>query len=240
MSERFEHSASHDELRDDLAAYALGALEEPEAERLRAHLEGCEECRRQLRWLEPAVELLPRTVEQLEAPLRVRETLLETVRREAPPEAREPPRAPRESWWRRLGPAVWRPATAVAAAVMLVIGAVAGYLIGEPNGGGTTTLQAQAMPNAKRASGTLARNGSSGILSVQGMPTLASNQVYEVWVQRGRTLEPSSLFVPRSNHSAEAAVPDGLDGADAVLVTKEPRGGTRQPTSSPVLSVQVN
>ena len=240
MSERFEHSASHDELRDDLAAYALGALEEPEAERLRAHLEGCEECQRQLRWLEPAVELLPRTVEQLEPPPRVRETLLQTVRREAPPEAREPPRAPRESWWHRLGPAVWRPATAVAAAVMLVIGAVAGYLIGEPNGGGTTTLQAQAMPNAKKASGTLARDGNSGILSVQGMPTLASNQVYEVWVQRGRKLEPSSLFVPRTNHSAEAAVPDGLDGADAVLVTKEPRGGTRQPTSSPVLSVQVN
>ena len=36
----------HDELRDDLAAYALGALEEDEAERLRPHLETCEDCRR--------------------------------------------------------------------------------------------------------------------------------------------------------------------------------------------------
>ena len=86
------------------------------------------------------------------------------------------------------------------------------------------------MPNSKKASGTLARDGSSASSSVQGMPTLASNQVYEVWVQRGRKLEPSSLFAPRTNHSAEAAVPDGLDGADAVLVTKEPRGGSRQPT----------
>ena len=76
MSERFQNSASHDELREDLAAYALGALEEPEAERLRAHLEGCEECRRQLRWLEPAVELLPRTVEQLEPPVRLRLSLI--------------------------------------------------------------------------------------------------------------------------------------------------------------------
>jgi anti-sigma-K factor RskA len=240
MSDRFDHPAGHDEFRDDLAAYALGALEEPESERLRAHLEGCEECRRQLRWLEPAVELLPRTVEQLEPPARVRDSLLETVQAEAPPAAREPPRPARDSWWRRLGLGMWRPATAVAAAAMLVVGAVAGYLIGEPNGAGTTTLQAQAMPNAKRASGTLARNGNSGILRVQGMPTLASNQVYEVWVQRGRKLEPSSLFVPRTNHSAEAAVPDGLDGADAVLVTKEPRGGSQKPTSSPVLSVQVN
>jgi len=239
MSERFAQPENHDELRDDLAAYALGALDEAEAERLRAHLEGCEECRRQLRWLEPAVELLPRTVEQLKPPERLRERLLDTVRAEAP-EAREPPRPARDGWWHRLGIAVWRPATAVAAAVMLVIGAVAGYLIGEPNGGGTTTLEAQAMPNAPQAQGTLARDGSSGILRVQGMPTLASNQVYEVWVQRDGNLEPSSLFVPRSNHSAEAAVPSGLDGAQAVLVTKEPRGGSKQPTSSPVLSVQLN
>ena len=240
MSERSGQSAGHDELRDDIAAYALGALEEPEAERLRAHLERCDECQRRLRWLEPAVELLPRTVEQLEPPARVRETLLETVRAEAPQEAREPPRAARESWWHRLGLAFLRPATAVAAAVMLVIGAVAGYLIGEPNGGGTSTLEAQAMPNAPHAQGTLERDGSSGILRVQGMPTLASNQVYEVWVQRNGKLEPSSLFVPRTDHSADAAVPEGLDGADAVLVTREPRGGSEQPTSSPVLSVQLN
>jgi anti-sigma-K factor RskA len=239
MSERFRQPENHDELRDDLAAYALGALSEPEAERLKAHLEGCEECRRQLRWLEPAVEVLPRTVEQLEPPERLRETLLGTVRAEAP-EPREPPRVARESRWHRIGLAVWRPATAVAAAVMLVLGAVAGYLIGEPNGGGTSTLEAQAMPNAPQASGTLERDGNSGILRVQGMPTLASNQVYEVWIQRDGQFEPSSLFVPRTNRSADAAVPDGLDGADAVLVTKEPRGGSRQPTSSPVLSVRLN
>jgi anti-sigma-K factor RskA len=240
MSERPGQPAGHDELRDDLAAYALGALEDAEAKRLRAHLEGCEECRHRLRWLEPAVELLPRTVEQLEPPARLRETLLDTVRTEAP-EAREPPARPaRAGWWHRLGHAVWRPATAVAAAVMLVLGAVAGYLIGEPNGGGTTTFEAQAMPNASQAQGALARDGNSGILRVQGMPELASNQVYEVWVQRHGNLEPSSLFVPRADHSADAAVPSGLDGADAVLVTKEPRGGSQQPTSSPVLTVQLN
>jgi anti-sigma-K factor RskA len=240
MSDRFRQPAEHEEFRDDLAAYALGALDEPEAERLRAHLEGCEECRRQLRWLEPAVELLPRTVEQLEPPERLRASLLDTVRAEAPEAAREAPQAARGGWWHRLGLAVWRPATAVAAAVTLVIGAVAGYLIGEPTGGGTSTLQAQAMPNAPGATGTLARDGASGILRVQHMPTLASNQVYEVWVQRDGKLEPSSLFVPRKDRSADAAVPDGLDGADAVLVTKEPRGGSAQPTTSPVLSVQLN
>ena len=89
---------SHNELRDDLAAYALGALEEAEAERVRIHLDRCEECRRQLRWLEPAVELLPRTVEQLEPPPGLRDSLLETVRAETPAAAREPPRRASAGW----------------------------------------------------------------------------------------------------------------------------------------------
>jgi anti-sigma factor RsiW len=52
----------HDRHRDDLAAYALGALDEDEGEELRAHLEHCDECRQHLRWLQPAVDLLPRAV----------------------------------------------------------------------------------------------------------------------------------------------------------------------------------
>jgi anti-sigma-K factor RskA len=241
MSERFSRTPSHDEFRDDLAAYALGALEEPEAARLEAHLEGCDECRRHLRWLEPAVDVLPRTVEQREPPEQLRERLMDTVRAEAPPVGPDPSRSQAAGWWRRLGTSMWRPATAVAATAMLIVGVVAGYLIAEPGGGGsTTTFEAQAMPNAPNASGSLARNGGAGILRVRGMPTLASDQVYEVWVQHGDRLDPSSLFVPRSNHTAEAAVPRGLDGADAILVTREPRGGTKKPTSSPLLSVQLN
>lgn len=240
MTERSGQSPSHDELRDDLAAYALGALEEAEAERLRAHLETCEDCRRQLRWLEPAVELLPRTVEQLEPPPRLRNSILDGVRAELPPAAREPPRRAAAGRWRSLGISLWRPATAVAAAAMLVVGVVAGYLLHEPGGGNTSTLQAQAMPNAPKASGVLERDGGSGILRVVGMPSLARDQVYEVWIQRDGKVEPSSLFVPRRNHTADAAVPGQLNGADAVLVTKEPRGGSRQPTSSPLLSVQLD
>jgi hypothetical protein len=33
------------------------------------------------------------------------------------------------------------------------------------------------------------------------------------------------------------AVPDDLSGAQAVLVTREPRGGSRAPSEEPILSV---
>ena len=68
------------------------------------------------------------------------------------------------------------------------------------------------------------------------LPALPRDDVYEVWVERDGALEPSSLFVPRRDGSAEAAVPGSLDGADAVLVTREPRGGSREPTSRPTPS----
>jgi hypothetical protein len=61
-----------------------------------------------------------------------------------------------------------------------------------------------------------------------------------VWVERDGKPQPSSLFVPRRDHSADAAVPGQLNGADAVLVTKEPRGGSKHPTSAPLLSVKLD
>jgi anti-sigma-K factor RskA len=243
VSQRSGQTPGHDELRDELAAYALGALEEGEAERLRAHLETCEDCRRHLVWLGPAVELLPRTIEQLEPPPRLRESLMDVVRSESPSAAaaREPARRAAPGWWRGLGLSLRRPVTAVAAAAALVVGAVAGYLINDSSdSSNTTTFAASPAPRVAEVTGTLERDGDSGILRVRGMPSLAGDRVYEVWVQRDSELEPSSLFVPRSDHTADAAVPRSLDGADAVLVTEEPRGGSRQPTSAPLLSVELN
>jgi hypothetical protein len=72
------------------------------------------------------------------------------------------------------------------------------------------------------------------------MPSLASNQVYETWVRRDGRFEPSSLFALRANHSGEAAIKGPLEGADEVLVTREPRRGSAQPTSPPILRVDLH
>ena len=56
----------HEGRRDELAAYLLGALEPHEAAELERHLAGCEECREEMQWLRPAVQLLPESVERLD------------------------------------------------------------------------------------------------------------------------------------------------------------------------------
>ena len=124
-------------LRDDLAAYALGALDEPEARVLERHLAECEACRERVGWLRPAVDVLPATVEQLTPPEHLRESLMAVVRAEAEvDEAPEPEpgqvaraRARSEPWWRRWSAAALRPAVVMTALIVLAVGIGAGYLL---------------------------------------------------------------------------------------------------------------
>jgi anti-sigma-K factor RskA len=225
----------HERHRDDLAAYALGALEEREAVALRRHLADCEACRMQLRWLQPAVDLLPRSVEQLEPPAGLGQRLMATVRAEARDATRTGIDTPEPKRWRDWGTALWRPATAIAAAALLAVGGAGGYLLHQP-GESSSVITARPSSAAPPAlAGTLEREDGSAIMTMSQLPALPPNDVYEVWVKRGGTLEPSSLFVPRRDGTAEAAVPGPLDDADAVLVTREPLGGSQHPTSPPLL-----
>ena len=233
--------ANPDRLAEDLAAYALGALPGPEAAELELHLDDCESCRERLRWLSPAVDVLPASVEQRTPPLRLRESLMSAVRAEA---ARPPvtgsapaPGAPPRRWF-GLGGLTLRPALGLAAAILLVAGVGAGYVIrggGEQPEASSLTAARSLGPQSARISATLEREGDSATLHVERMPRLARDRVYEVWVQRDDTLVPRSIFVLDRSGGAEAAVPGPLEGAEAVYVTAEPRGGSREPTSPPLL-----
>src|SRR5689334_11347336 len=121
MSERDEH---RDRWADEIAAYALGALDEREAALFEHHLDGCERCREELRWLQPAVDTIPASVEQIAPPPALRERLLATVRAEAAPEDAAP--AKRRFRLPFLGAAGLRPALA-AGAVLLLAAGIAGY-----------------------------------------------------------------------------------------------------------------
>ena len=217
------------------------------ADPIRAHLPGCESCRAHLRRLAPALDVLPAAVEQRTPPARLRERLLATVRAEAAAEAEhlgerprtEAARPPRTPWWRSLGGFSLRPASALAAAALLAAGAAGGSVLFGGEGGGEAEdhlVTVDVRPELENAvAATLERHGDSATLHVQQMPKLDPDEVYEVWVQRGGTMEPASVFVLRRDGTAAAAVPGPLAGVKAVLVTREPRGGSQQPTSPPLL-----
>lgn len=229
--------------RDDVAAYALGALGERDASVVEDHLQACAECRAYLRWLRPAVDSIPAAVEQRRAPASLHRSLLATVRAEAAESERaSAPVADRGRVGRalasRLGFA-WRPVTAVALACVLVAGAVAGYVLSDSQPS-RSVVAVEATPMAPPGTGgSLTRDESGATLHVEGLPPLGRDSVYQVWVQHGSRYRPSTTFVLDRHGAADAVVDRPLADADAVLVTREPRPGSRTPTTKPMLRAEL-
>jgi anti-sigma-K factor RskA len=222
----------HERRGDELAAYLLGALEPGEAAELERHLAGCEECRTELEWLRPAVQLLPESVERVEPSPELRGRLMEQVRAETAS-------APAPSRRRRWSISGWslRPAVGLAALV-LVVAAVAAYAIGNGGSGdgNTTTV---VVGHSPEVTAEMVRDGGSGTLHLANLHQLPPDKVLQAWVQRGERVESAkTLFVPNQDGTASATI-DDMDGVSTVMVTAEPRGGSVQPTSAPLVSVPI-
>jgi hypothetical protein len=231
-------SRDHQAYRDEVGAYLLGALSDLERQAFESHLHGCAECRDDVERLRHTVEVLPRSVEQFEPPPSLRKALLAEV---TDVDERGP------SLMSRLlsGTARLRPTAALAgAAAVLAIGVLAGFgLARAVSGDDVHTISAQA------AKGTLARAGGAltltgegekgAILRVNGLPQPTGTDVYQAWVQRDGAVTPEPTFEVGEDGRGAVAVPDDLSGADAVLVTREKRGGSAAPTGAPLLRVDL-
>jgi anti-sigma-K factor RskA len=233
-TDRLDHAEA-----ENVGAYALGALPELEAQVFERHLMACELCQEELHRLNEAVESLPRSVPAHEPPASLKASLMDVVSADA---------ADRRPARRRLTfrlPQL-RPATAwAAAAVLIAVGVLTGYGVSQLTGGdeGGRTLQAQVdtnrLPKGSASLSVPEDEDDGSVLTVEGLPDPGAERVYQVWVQRGGDVVPVSIFDVDASGSGAAAVPESLQDADAVMVTREPRGGSAEPTEEPVLRVDV-
>jgi anti-sigma-K factor RskA len=242
---------NHDRFHDDVAAYMLGALEPEQANALERHAESCERCRAEIRWLMPAVNTLPEGVERVEPPRTLRERVLSEVRMDTEPTDVSGAGAGTDAglfdrasnWLRELasGPMGLRPVAGVAVAV-LVVAAVAGFAIGGGIGGGSDSQGGTSTVVAGKAPGVTAKvvnAGDSGTLHLANVRQLPEERVLEAWVQRDGEVEPvQALFVPDREGRASTELPD-MNGVEAVMVTTEPPGGSESPTSTPIVTIQM-
>ena len=227
-------TGDHTTYRDEVGAYLLGALSDAERASFEGHLVDCAECRHEVERLRPAADLLPRSVEQVEPPPGLKRSLMEVVEREAnerdgSPSERRTPLAER---LRRLLGSSLRPALAGAAVVLAI---AAGFGVAQLGGEDTRTVVAQTtLPDT---SGSLKVHDDDAILEVRGMPSLERGRVYQAWVQRDGMVEPEPTFEVGADGRGTVAVPEDLSDAQAVLLTREPRGGSRAPSEKPILTV---
>jgi anti-sigma-K factor RskA len=221
----------HERHRDELATYLLGALEPAEAAALERHLAGCVECRTELEWLLPAVQVLPESVERVEPAPRLRQNLIEQVRAEAENAPASPSRARR--WV--FGDWGLRPLTGLAAVVLIVAALAYAIGTGDSGGGGKTTTVVSG--HSPEVTAEVVSQGESGTLHLANLHQLPPDEVLQTWVEReGRVESAETLFVPNQDGTASATI-DDMNGVTTVMVTAEPRGGSVQPTGAPIVSV---
>lgn len=235
---------SHDELLDNVAAYALGVLSGPEADEVEKHLQTCERCRDEYRFLHPAVTAIAYSAETctdsaggavVASPL-LKARVMKRVRAEAA---------------RQAQPRRW-PAYAFAAAC-LAIAIVTGLVNVSLNAQlraevAQTRGQAQIIADlsasdAQRylfARGEVVTRGDRLYLAMHDLPALPKGRTYQAWtLAKGATkVAPSATFDPAAG-VALVRLPEAATTIAAVAVSVEPAGGSRQPTTKPIALVQI-
>ncbi len=227
------------------APYVLGALTDEEHRAFVAHLESCVVCREEVGELQMVADALPGAAPQLKAPRVLRTKVIDSVIAEpdAPaalaPEARSssPSRARRPR--ARPGWLVLRPLPALAGLSAALALALALVALGN-SGGGSSTRVIRAEVRARGASAALHLSGGHAVLDVSGMPPSAPRRVYEVWVKRTGAPEPTdALFTVTHSGEASVGVPGSIAGVKTVMVTSEPLGGSRVPTTPAVIVANI-
>jgi anti-sigma-K factor RskA len=225
-----------DTIHELTAAYALDALDGPEAEAFEEHLRHCEECREQVSILRDTATYLAHDAPTATPPSELRERVLSAVRAERGTVVQLRPRwaAPVASL------------AAVAACAALALGLWAATLhrtLGDREAllrSQAGALAVAATPGARR----IPLSGGHGVLVVtpsgraalvlSGLPKPASGKAFEAWVVTGKTAEPAGVFSPHGDTTAVELARSVPDGAQVAL-TIERAGGAPRPTGAPIV-----
>ena len=77
--------------------------------------------------------------------------------------------------------------------------------------------------------------GGGGIVTFQGLAQPPSGQVYQIWTIVGGEPAPGPTFVPDAEGNAIVQIGKAAVSAEQMAITIEPSGGSKTPTTSPIM-----
>jgi len=234
----------HERLVEELAGYALGALDAPERERVESHVATCAGCARRLAEYRDVVGALAAGLE----PVAPRPAAWAAIRAGAEAESR---RARRRA---RLHAARW-PAVAAVVASLLVWNVLLQRELGRqapgPDPGPDVEALARRPGRVVILTGTgapgasarlfVAADGGHGHLAITGVNPLPAGRTYQLWFERtGAPPVTGGAFrvAARGLAWVSVAVPVPLEEVRAITVTEEPAPGSAAPTGRRLLDAR--
>jgi anti-sigma-K factor RskA len=225
-------------LHEQLAAYALDALDDDERVEFEHHLAACERCRADLPGLRNAASALAEDVDPVAPPPELRQRVLDEARADRPNVVPLKTR-------RAAQPLVWVAGVAAAAAVALAVwGGLEHRSLDRERSARRAAERALAVLGDRQATlaalnggdGTLAvASDGRGVLTVAGLPTAPSGKTYEAWViPNGAAPKRAGLF--RGGRTTTVVLGPRVPRGGVVAVTLEPSGGVDAPTTKPFIS----
>lgn len=230
-------NGANDKLRDDAAAFVLGALPEIEAQAFRREMMKDCELGRYVERLEAVGDVLLASSPPVAVPDGLGDAIVAEARRDLAarellqsPRGGEAPAKQSPSFLDRL----FKPAVGLGLAVLIAAFAfVAGQSFTGDEPANTAVASFQAV-EATDVSGSvkMMEGGAEGaMVEISGLEPSIGDDTYQLWVLKDGKVSPSSLFTVDESGTGNSVVPTDVSGAEAVMVTREPAGGSPQPTS---------
>jgi anti-sigma-K factor RskA len=249
----------HEQFADDLALYALNALEGEERRKLEGHLATCTACRREVEQLRGDGALLAFSTIGPRPPARARQRLLDSIAKEAAAESRARRSArtapSRKSWWGWLGWAasvailvlaasLWKE-NSILRADLASMGSqaaenarelrelrqIAAPII-EPEAQRITLVSVKTPPQPQGKAFYLKNRGSL-VFMANNLPPLPPQKAYELWLIpiQGAPI-PAGVFKPNARGAATIVNPPlpAAAEAKAFAITIENEAGAASPT----------
>lgn len=242
----------HEQFAEDLALYALGALEGGERSSLEKHLDECATCRRELEQLRGDAALLALTTAGPKPPARAKSRLLAAIARE-PRAQRVPARAP---WWGLLGWlataamlvvafTLWRQDSHLSSTVATLSGQLekekadseqarrVADILHAPDAASYVIMPVAMKTVPPSGKAIYSRERSGLIFVASNLNPLPAKKAYELWLipTQGAPI-PAGVFKPDQRGGAivvNPPLPAGVE-AKAFAITIEPEQGSTTPT----------
>lgn len=214
----------HAEIRTLLGSYALGAVSPLEERRVARHIESCTDCAREVRLLEDTASELS----YLAGPEKLPEGFVDRVVDDLPERRRRP------------SPAL-RAVAGIAAAALIAVGALGAVFVREQQ---QHDRQVELVATADQrielagsgefpARGALYVSGDEALLLLEDVPDAGTSRSYQLWALAEGD-RPESMVVFEGEGRVERIL--SWDATtDRFAVTVEPKGGSEQPTTAPVI-----